>query len=143
MRVQIGPVTQGSAVAWLDYAAGAVDDLAQIADPRLDGAALDAFRELLAAWRATVEPRHGGPFLWIGEEDPDRVEFLIQSLYRAGLAVEHAANLGQARLRPPEADEFHMVLVGEVLALLHAEGPAHAQFVESLREEWDVASRQL
>jgi hypothetical protein len=66
----------------------------------------------------------------------------MRSLYRAGLAIEHATNLGLATLRPPEADEFHMVLVGEVLALLQAEGDAHEQFVASLRDEWGIAARQ-
>ena len=77
------------------------------------------------------------------EEEPERVAYLMRSLYRAGLAIEHAEHLGRARLRPPEADEFHMVLVGQVLAMLAAEGDAHLHFVAGLREEWGVAASHV
>ncbi len=80
-------------------------------------------------------------WVWIGEDTAEHVEFLMAALYQAGLAMERASRLGKATLRPPEADEFHMMLVGEVLSVLRTEGPSHDQFVEALRSEWDVARR--
>jgi hypothetical protein len=140
VKVEIGPVATPSADAWFEYATEALLDLRSLDDSGIDPAALAAFESLLEEWSET--DRSGGTFHWIGEESPEQVEFLMRSLFRAGLAIEHAANLGQATLRPPEADEFHMVLVGEVLALLQVEGDAHQQFVASLREEWGIAARQ-
>jgi hypothetical protein len=140
VRVEIGPVATPSADAWFEYAAVAIAELHGLEQTGLDPSALAAFESLLAEW--VVVDRSGGTFHWIGDESAEQVEILMRSLYRAGLAIEHAANIGQATIRPPEADEFHMVLVGEVLALLQAEGETHEQFVASLRDEWGIAGRQ-
>lgn len=139
MRIEIGPVPTASAAAWLDYATGAVAVLRTHRPATLSTEALDAFDELLTEWRSTLAP--GQLFHWVVEESPERVEFLMKSLYEAGLAIEALHESGQAALRPAAADEFHVCLVNQVLASLEHEGPAHGQFVESLREEWGVAGR--
>ena len=59
-----------------------------------------------------------------------------------GLVVEAEHEAGRLPLRPPAADEFHHMVVKQVLAEIEVEGPAFAQFVEGLRGEtgnWIVA----
>ncbi len=135
--IEIGPVARQSAVAWIDYAGEVMADLRRIDDSSVSPEALEAFSDLLDRWRALLND--DGPFDWIGDESPDRVEYLMRALYHAGLAIERESQSGRARLRPEDADEFHMALVGKVMALLHNEGESYAQFVENMRAEWGVA----
>ena len=73
---------------------------------------------------------------------PEKVEFLIRALYEAGLVIERESEAKRARLRPAEADEFHVVLVECVLEPRSRPGSgSNAEFVESLRDEWDIARR--
>ena len=78
-------------------------------------------------------------FRWEGDEDPERVKYLLYGLYTAGLATEREAARGHAYLRPAVADEFHFVLVREVLEALEHESDADAHFVKELRDVWGVA----
>jgi hypothetical protein len=43
------------------------------------------------------------------------------------------------RLRPPETDEFHLVLVQAAMTALERESEADAHFVEELRGVWRIA----
>jgi hypothetical protein len=141
VKVQLGPLAKDKVVAWLEYADDALADLRTMREPTIHPSALDAFDDMLHQWNAALlDEEHD--WVWIGEDDAEHVEFLMAALYQAGLAMERASRLGKATLRPPEADEFHMMLVGEVLAVLRTEGPTHDQFVDSLRSEWGVA-RQM
>jgi hypothetical protein len=140
VQVQLGPIAKDQAVAWLEYADDALADLRALREPTIHASALDAFGDMLLEWNgALLDDRDD--WVWVGEDTAEHVEFLMAALYQAGLAMERASRLGKATLRPPEADEFHMMLVGEVLTVLRAEGPSHDQFVESLRVEWEVARR--
>ncbi|MGZ6999955.1 MAG: hypothetical protein ACXVLZ_17150, partial [Acidimicrobiia bacterium] len=82
------------------------------------------------------------PFHWTTDQPPERVEFLMQSLYSAGLEIERGAAAGTMTLRPPEADEFHIVMVQQVLATLERQDRSNAEFVASLRNEWNVARHE-
>ncbi|MGZ8765471.1 MAG: hypothetical protein ACXW2C_07260 [Acidimicrobiia bacterium] len=139
MNVEVGPVSHASAVAWLDYATEALADLRTAPASPVSPHALELFADLLAEWRAIAAT--DDRWRWTAEMAPEKVEFLIRALYEAGLVIEHESAAKRARLRPPEADEFHVVLVECVLAALEAEGGSSAQFVESLRNEWDIARR--
>jgi hypothetical protein len=140
VKVQLGPIAKDQAVAWLEYADDALADLRVMREPTIHPSALDAFGDMLREWNAALLDDRP-EWVWIGEDTAEHVEFLMAALYQAGLAMERASRLGKASLRPPEADEFHMMLVGEVLTVLSTEGPSHDQFVESLRVEWGIARR--
>lgn len=139
VRIEVGPVAQRSAEAWFDYAEGVVAVLRDTHACKAPDEVLDAFSELIEIWRG-VEPA-GGRFHWVGERAPDEVEYLINALYEAGLAVERAHAEGRAELRPSEADEFHYAVVNQVLAALESEGGSETQLAEILRQHWGVASQ--
>ena len=137
MKIEIGPVARASALAWLDYAADAVIDLRRVAPKTLTRSAIDGFESLIATWRiAAARP---GPFHWQTDEPPERVEFLMKALYQAGLEIEDGIEHHGMRLRPATADEFHIVLVRQVLDTLRLEGRSNAEFVDSLRNDWHIA----
>jgi len=68
-------------------------------------------------------------------------QYLLNALYVAGTIVEHEAASGRAQLRPTTADEFHIVLVREVLDALEHESEADAHFVQEMRNVWGIARR--
>jgi hypothetical protein len=139
VNVEVGPVSHASAVAWLDYADEALADLRTAPESPVPPHALALFADLLAEWRAIAAT--DARWRWTAEMPPEKVEFLIRALYEAGLVIERESEAKRARLRPSEADEFHIVLVECVLSALEAEGGSNAQFVESLRDEWEIARR--
>lgn len=139
MRIEVGPVTQHSADAWLTYAESILEVLRSMHCSKAPGEVLDAFAELIDGWRV-MEPADEG-FHWVAELPADEVEYLINALYEAGLAVEEAHESGLAALRPAEADEFHFALVNQVLAALEAEGGPEIQLAEILRQHWSVAAQ--
>ena len=139
MLIEIGPVSRASAIAWLEYATGAVADLRRVAPPSVASSALDGFEGLITAWRDAA--RRPGPFHWETDEPPERVEYLMKALYTAGLEIERGIDAHGMKLRPKLADEFHIVLVRQVLDTLAHEGRSSAEFVESLRNEWLIARR--
>ena len=137
MKIEIGPVARASAEAWLDYATDALADLRRVAPKSVSSSALDAFEELLVAWRLAAQ--RPGPFHWETHETPERVEYLMKALYTSGLEIEEGIELHGMKLRPAAADEFHIVLVRQVLDTLAQQGRSNAEFVESLRNEWLIA----
>ena len=82
-----------------------------------------------------------GPFRWSSVGAPERVQYLNNALYAAGFLIEREADFGRAQLRPAAADEFHLVLVGEVLDALAHERAEDAQFVQEMRNIWGIAHR--
>jgi hypothetical protein len=101
--------------------------------------ALDTFESLLDEWRPIAS--RSAPFRWATEQPSERIQYLINALYLAGVAIEHEAEAGRARIRPHAADEFHVVLVHEVLDALAHGSHGDLQFVEQMRNVWDVARR--
>ena len=140
MLIEIGPVSRQSAVAWLDYATVAVGELRSSETPRVPDRAIDKFEELVAQWRGAAE--HEGPFHWSADLPPEKVEFLMNALYSAGLEIERGAAQGRMTLRPAAADEFHVVMVQQVLDTLALQGGSNAEFVESLRNDWLIARKR-
>jgi hypothetical protein len=137
--VEVGPVSTASARAWIAYAEETLSVLRGLTDDALGSQALDGFATLLDEWRPIA---HGEePFRWSSHENPERAKFLVNALYWAGVLVEREAEAGRARLRPPAADEFHILLIHEVLDALEHESEADAHFVEELRNVWGVARR--
>jgi hypothetical protein len=137
--IEIGPVSRASARAWLEYATIAVEELRASPTPRVPASALDRFVGLIRQWQQAAERE--GPFHWSADEPPERVEFLMNALYSAGLEIERGAAEGRMTLRPPEADEFHIVMVQQVLDTLALQGGSNAEFVQGLRNEWLIARK--
>ena len=141
MRVEIGPVSRASASAWLDYGTDVIATLRGATDSAIPAPAIETFTELIDGWRiaADTAARADGPFQWSGEQSAERVEFLMKALYETGLVVESENETGGLPLRPPEADEFHFVLIDQVLLALAQESRSHAEFVAALRNVWRAA----
>jgi hypothetical protein len=139
MKIEIGPVSRASAMAWLDYATAAVADLRRVAPGSVAPSAIDGFEGLISTWREAAQAP--GPFHWQSDEPPERVEFLMKALYTAGVEIERGVETHGMQLRPTAADEFHVVLVRQVLDTLALESRSNAEFVESIRNEWRIARR--
>jgi hypothetical protein len=116
-----------------------LDVLRGLSQDQLPPRVLDTFAALLDEWRPVAQ--RSTPFRWSSDEPPERAQYLINALYRAGLIIEREAAGGRARLRPASADEFHVLLVREVLDELEHESDADAQFVEQMRNVWGIARR--
>jgi hypothetical protein len=139
VRIEVGPASSTSAQAWITYATDTLVLLRALPGPQLPSRALDDFAALLDEWRPIAE--HAEPFRWSTEETPERAEYLLNALYVAGTLIEREATAGRARLRPATADEFHVVLVREVLHVLERESAADAHFVQQMRNLWGIARR--
>jgi hypothetical protein len=139
MHIEIGPVSSASARAWIAYASEMLVLLRALREPKLPDEALDGFASLLDEWRPVAD--RDQPFRWSADEDPERTKYLLNALYRAGTIIEAEAAHGKAKLRPAAADEFHILLVQEVLDALEQESEADAQFVEGLRSVWNIAQK--
>ena len=137
MEIDVGPVSRASAQAWIAYATETLTELRRRPDIERIAGALDAFAALLDEWRPIGE--RADPFRWVGDEPPERVQYLLNALYWAGTIVQREAGAGGVRLRPPEADEFHVVLVQAALTALEHESEADAHFVGELRGVWRIA----
>ena len=139
MKIEVGPVSRASALAWLDYAMAALADLRRVGPTSVSATAIDGFDALITTWRLAA--KRPGPFHWETHEPAERVEYLMKALYMAGLEIERGVETHGMQLRPKEADEFHFVLVRQVLDTLALEGRSSAEFVESIRNEWLIARR--
>jgi hypothetical protein len=139
MHVEVGPVSSASAQAWIAYATDMLALLRTLPEQPLPPHALDAFASLLDEWRPIAQ--RAEPFRWSSEEKPERAQYLLNALYRAGTLIESEAASGRARLRPVTADEFHILLIHEVLDALEHESDADAHFVQEMRNVWGIARR--
>lgn len=136
MQVVIGPLTASSAKVWLDYASSAIAHMRALEEPVVSSAVLDSFEALVGEWQQNLD---GDEFHWSSDEDPERVEYLVNALFHAGDVMEAAAVAGDdSALRPPEADEFHLRLVDGVLTALESQGPPHDHFAEEIRLRWGL-----
>ena len=135
----MGPVSPASARAWIRYAGETLTELRDLPHIEAVAGALDAFAALLDEWRPIAE--RGEPFRWVSEQPAERVKYLVNALYWTGTIVEREAAAGRAHLRPPETDEFHVVLVHAALTALEQESDGDAHFVAELRGLWGVAGR--
>ena len=139
VQIEIGPVSGASAMAWIAYGRTVLEHLARQPGSGLSENALDGFAQLLDEWDVIAFATQ--PFHWTSEQSAEQVEFLMKALYEIGLVVEGENAAGRMRLRPPEADEFHVLVVQQILCEIELEGPAYAHFVDGLRGEWGIARR--
>jgi len=98
---------------------------------------LDSFTRYLDEWDAVA--RSDITFRWSGQAEPEQVAYFDEWLYRMGLRIEDDAEDDAARLRPPEADKFHVLLVHALLRSLERDAPSYCAFVSDLRRRWKIA----
>lgn len=139
VQVEIGPVGGDSVLAWVSYARHVLDHVSRVPGIGLVPEDLARLGSLVDEWESTARP--GQTFHWLARRETEEVEFLLKALLEVGNVTEAEHAAGRLDLRPPEADEFHLTLVRQMLAELAAEGPSCAQFAESLREQWGVAAQ--
>ena len=139
VRIEVGPISSASARAWIEYATNMLAFLRTLSEHEIPSRAVDAFASLLDEWRPLAQGDK--PFRWVTDETPERAKYLINALYLAGTLIEREVTAGQAHFRPAAADEFHVVIVHDVLRALEQESRADAQFVYQMRNVWDIARR--
>ena len=130
----MGPVAAASVVVWVRYARGVLDTPGDGEVPSVDPATVDAFRAYLDLWEEHAGT--GDPFVWYGEVDPERLEYLAHSFARI---VEHLARFTDHRGlagAPVEGDEFYQALVFSIIDALDRHGESTHEFSEQLRERW-------
>ena len=137
MHIEVGPVSAASAWAWIAYATEMLALLRTLPEQQLPAPALDAFASLLEEWRPIARARRAVPLV---ERRSARARAVSpERPLSRGTRVEEEAAAGRAHLRPQAADEFHIVLVREVLDTLAHQSDADAHFVQEMRNIWDIA----
>lgn len=134
MRVVIGPVSAASALAWLDYADGVLDELGAMAPGECftTPEVIEVFRGYVASWRAAADAPE---LLWERDIPAEQVEYDMHAFQRvAEVLAERAERDGTAA--PEEGEDFYLALLQGVLAALEAESPASAAFAQHLGEFW-------
>lgn len=134
MNVRVGPVAAGSAAAWVAYARDVLASTDGGTIPLVESDTVDAFIAYLDEWAALAT--RGDPFVWEGDVDPERLEYLAHAFARI---VDHLAALADERGAPgapPEGDEFYQALVASIIDALDAHDEASQEFSEQLRDRW-------
>jgi hypothetical protein len=136
MEVRIGPVSCGSARAWVAFAREVLgnDDGAAAKATGLPNEVVDRFCAYLDAWDAEAD--QGDPFIWSGEVDPEQLEYLAHSFLRIVDHLVEAAGRPESTGMPEEGDEFYQALVSSIIDNLSRQGRSESEFSEQLRERW-------
>jgi hypothetical protein len=136
MEVRIGPVSCGSARAWVGFARGvlAEDDGRAASATGLPDDVVARFVAYLDAWDAEAD--RGDPFIWNGEVDPEQLEYLAHGFLRIVDHLVEAAGRPDGTGMPEEGDEFYQALVSSIIENLSRQGRAESEFSEQLRERW-------
>ena len=136
MEVRIGPVPAASAVAWVGYARRVLAGATNRDDPPpgVEPDSVEEFSAYLDTWEA--EAAGGDPFIWAGELEPERLEYLTHCFLRI---VDHLSASASARgtvEAPPEGEAFYQALVSGIINALAAEGDSAGAYSEDLRSRW-------
>ena len=140
MRVDVGPVSRASAVAWITWVDEVCGELRNdpsrglSCPPLLFGAG-----GYLQQWKRS-DLSAGGTLRWHAEVDPDQLEYLIHGLLRLDAQLAAEVEGGGQPPAPDEGREFHLVLVRDLLYALEMEGTGRAAFVDQLRCCWPSAA---
>lgn len=130
----MGPVASMSAVVWVRYARDVLDTPGEGEVPSVDATTVDIFRGYLDTWEQHAAA--GDPFVWVGDVDPERLEYLAHSFARI---VEHLARFSDHRGlagAPVDGDEFYQALVSSIIDALDRHGESTHEFSEQLRDRW-------
>ncbi|WCO66077.1 hypothetical protein PO878_16375 [Iamia majanohamensis] len=130
MEVVVGPVSADSTDAYVRFGREVLHAAGPGADVPSDAAS--AFDAYLDEWEAMASD--GGDVTWVGEAEPEVVEYLVYSFFRVAQEVRQAA--GDRTVVPEEASSFYRLLVSGLLGALEEEGGSRAEFAAHLREFW-------
>ena len=137
MHVQVGPLSSSGALVWIAYARTVLAQAMTGQAPggvHLDPDVVEAFEGFLEEWEQ--EAKGGGPFLWVGEIDPERVEFLAHAFSNVATALAADADERGFPVGPPEGEDFYQAVVIGFLDALSLEGGAIGAYAVELRANW-------
>jgi hypothetical protein len=135
MEVRVGPVSARSARAWVGYATDVLTSAVGNSDvPAVDPAIVEEFVGYLNQWdhHATL----GDPFIWTGEIEPERLEYLVHGFARIVDHLAAVANRQDQPNAPAEGDDFYQALVLSIIDALAQQGHSMSEFSEQLRDQW-------
>lgn len=142
VHVSVAPVASASALVWIGYARGALDDAVAAAEvpPVVDPDLETHLRGLLDSWEVSALE---GPTLCLSFDFPsDMAQALIHAFLRVADRLTIAADQRGFDVSPPEGDEFYTSLVEAVItALERAEDPSSVEFGTALRSAWPRTDR--
>ncbi len=139
MLVHVGPVESKQMEGWLRFARRVVCDLRTAPgdmDSRVSPNLLTEWNKLIDQWSAklsTNDKSDKTEFMWHGELDPDKVEYLLHSLQRTLHSATMAAWVTPDDLKSHGLVTFH--IMQRFIDSLESEGNAHVEYVEQLRSE--------
>jgi hypothetical protein len=137
VQVQVGPLASSGALAWIGYARSVLGRAAAgkgPADVRLDPDVVEAFLAFLDEWEKVA--RADDRFLWVGEIDPERVEFLAHAFSNVANALSAAAAHRGSPAGPEEGEAFYRAVVTGFLDALGLEGGSVGAYARELRASW-------
>ncbi|MFW2380408.1 MAG: hypothetical protein ACN4GZ_01525 [Acidimicrobiales bacterium] len=139
MLVQLGPVESKQMEGWLRFARRVLCDLRT--EPgdmgtRFSQNLLTEWNRLIDQWSRTKplgDETHDNEFIWRGDVEPDKAEYLLHSLQRALHSATVAAWVTPDDLANHGFVTYH--IMQRFIDALDSEGIAHEEFVEQLRSE--------
>jgi hypothetical protein len=131
VQVQIGPLPNDSARAWLTYARGVVGSMSK----QLPIQVAASFAGYLEEWQEAAA--EGDTFMWEGKAEPEEVEYLLHAWFNlANYIVAQRELTGGEPQAPEEGQVFYRALVNALLNALRTENRATAEFAENLAPFW-------
>jgi hypothetical protein len=137
VQVLVGPLASSGALAWIEYARSVLERAAEgegPADVDLDDDVIDAFGAFLDEWERVA--RASEEFLWVGDIDPERVEFLAHAFSNVANALAAAAAHRGFSAGPVEGEPFYRAVVTGFLDALGLEGGSIGAYARELRASW-------
>lgn len=142
VHVTVSPVPSSSALAWIEFARGALEDAVAERDgpPLIDRDLARRLGGLLDSWEVTARL---GPVLALSfEVPPDDVEFLAHAFQRISDRWTTAADRRGFDVAPSEGDEFYVALVEAVITGMENAGDVSGvEFGAALRSTWPRVDR--
>lgn len=140
MRLDVGPVAPAGAVAWMEWAEGALEGLSSrpASGPSPSSSVFVDAASYLQRWTPCTGSL-ARTLRWQADVDPDELEYLLHAFFHLDtqLSEEGGAGVPDA---PQEGRTFYLVLVRAILHALETESPGRAAFVAQLRSSWPVAA---
>jgi hypothetical protein len=135
MEVRVGPVSARSATAWVGYATDVLTSAAGVSEvPTVDPAIVEEFISYLRQWNEHAAL--GDPFIWTGEIEPERLEYLVHGFTRIVGHLAAMADRSGTPDAPQEGNDFYQALVRSIIDALAGQGDAMVEYSEQLRDQW-------
>lgn len=139
MLIQLGPVDSEQIDGWIRFARRVLCDLRTEPGDLENSFSQNTFTEwnrLIDQWSHTLSasgPGSDGGFIWRGELEPDKAEYLLHSWQRALHSATAAAWITSDDMANHGAVTIHVMQC--LIDSLESEGEAHVEYVDQLRSE--------